>query len=155
MSWSLSSAAWSHPSSCDIYCSGLYVSDTKSLASWNTKNPERSTQACWIPKGEELHSSQSPWPRGATVLSEGRARPTGLHWDLHESESDPCVVSPPPPTRRPLQDHCTVKSSPFQPGCLGWNLSSSTSWVCLLPHVQHGDVRALTCNALRTAPATQ
>ena len=119
MSWSLSSAAWSHPSSCDIYCSGLYVSDTKSLASWNTKNPERSTQACWIPKGKELHSSQSPWPRGATVLSEGRARPTGLHWDLHESESDPCVVSPPPPTRRPLQDHCMVKSSPFQPGCLG------------------------------------
>lgn len=27
---SLPSAAWSHPSSCDIYCCGLYVSDAKS-----------------------------------------------------------------------------------------------------------------------------
>lgn len=58
MSWSLPSAAWSHPSSCDIYCSGLYVSDTKF---WHPGTPRTLR--------DQPRPVQYPWERSHTPAS--------------------------------------------------------------------------------------
>lgn len=64
MSWFLPSTSWSHSSSCDIYCCGLYVSDP-SLSILEHQEPLEINPG--LPKTQEIRVTPPP----AAGLSEG------------------------------------------------------------------------------------